>query len=106
MQKKVDKMRFVNWKFSNERKSFENDDWKASIIAEKKNRKFHLFRIKYDHWLISKFSTIFQNSRIISKQIKKMFVSDKMQIKEKFFYSFVFIIERLLLFEIFLKLIK
>ena len=70
-KKKIDKMQFVNLKFSNESKSFENDDWKASIIAEKTSRKFHLFRMKYDHWLISKFSIIFQNSRIISKRIKK-----------------------------------
>ena len=76
-------MRFVNWKFSNESKFFENDDWKISIIVEKRSRKFYLFRMKYDHWLISKFSTIFQNSRIISKRIKKMLVNDSMQMKEK-----------------------
>ena len=66
-KKKANKVRSVNWKFSNESKSFENDDWRALIIAEKRSRKFHLSRMKYDHWLISKFSTISQNSRIISK---------------------------------------
>ena len=82
-KKKVDKMRSVNWKFSNESKSFENDDWKASIIVEKKNRKFHLSQMKYDHWLILKFSTIFQNSRMTSKRMKKMLVNDSMQMKKK-----------------------
>ena len=84
-KKKFNKMRFVNWKFSNESKFFENDDWKISIIVEKRSRKFYLFRMKYDHWLISKFSTIFQNSQIISKRIKKMLVSDNMQMKKKIF---------------------
>ena len=82
-KKKIDEIRSVNWKFSNENKSFENENWKISIIVEKKSRKFYLFRMKYDYWLISKFSTIFQNSRIISKRIKKMLVSDSMQMKEK-----------------------
>ena len=82
-KKKANKIRFVNWKFSNESKSFENDDWKTSIIVEKRNRKFYLFRMKYDHWLILKFSTILQNSRIISKQIKKILMNDNMQMKKK-----------------------
>ena len=89
-KKKTDKMRSVNWKFSNESKSFENDDWKASIIAEKRSRKFHLSRMKYDHWLISKFSSIFQNSRIISKRMKKMLVNDSKQMKEKKLLLFCF----------------
>ena len=84
-KKIVDKMRSVNWEFSNESKFFENNDWRTSIIAEKRSRKFHLSRMKYDHWLISKFSTIFSNSRIISKRIKKMLVNDSMQMKEKKF---------------------
>ena len=84
-KKKANKIRSVNWTFSNKSKSFENDNWKISIIAGKKSRKFHLSRIKYDHWLILKFSTIFQDSRIISKRIKKMLVNDSMQIKEKKF---------------------
>ena len=82
-KKKADKMRSVNWKFSNESKSFENDDYKALIIVEKRNRKFHLSRMKYDHRLISKFSIISQNSRIILKRMKKILVNDSMQIKEK-----------------------
>ena len=80
--KKVNKVQFVNWEFSNKNKSFENDNEKVLIIV-KKSRKFYLSRIKYDHWLISKFSTIFQNSRIISKRMKKMLVNDSMQMKEK-----------------------
>ena len=82
-KKKANKVRSVNWEFSNESKSFENDDWRVSIIAEKRSREFHLSRMKYDHSLISKFSTIFQDSRITSKRIKKMLVNDSMQIKEK-----------------------
>ena len=42
-KKKVDKMRSVNRKFFNESKSFENDDWKTSIIAEKKIENFICF---------------------------------------------------------------
>ena len=46
-KKKVDKIKFVNWKFSNESKSFEENDWKISIIVEKRSRKFHLFRMNF-----------------------------------------------------------
>ena len=83
IKKKLKKLRCMNWEFSNENKYFENDNWRIFIIAAKKNQHFHFFRIKYDHWLISKFSSIFQNFWIISKRMKKMLVSDNMQKKEK-----------------------
>ena len=39
--------------------------------------------MEYDHWLIPKFSTIPQGSRITPERVEKMLVGDSMQMKEK-----------------------